>query len=181
MVSLRLEFASPLCLGFNRSLRIVYFLLSLLDSLLDFACLLRQIRDCTSLQINFALRSRQLGGHALEQHRGRRTLVLCLSSALHLPFLVLPIRQFKLQQLLPLVGVHLLPLLKVGDLDHELLLVHFSLDLIQHSNGNVVDDFKLFVYLWQHDLEVNGNACAQFIQLYNKLKLRILMKLLNLL
>ena len=45
----------------------------------------------------------------------------------------------------------MLPLLEVLYLDQKLLFVHLSFHIIEHRDGDVIDDLKLFVNLRQHE------------------------------
>ena len=76
-----------------------------------------------------------------------------------MPLLVFPELQLQLLQLLAFLRIHLLAFLEMSDLDHKFLFVHLSLDFVKHGNWNVIDDFELLVYLWEH-----GNSYVRVIK-----------------
>lgn len=65
-------------------------------------------------------------------------------------FLILPVLELELEEFITLARVKLLSLPKVLYFDQKLLLVHLSLNIIQHGDWDVVDDFKLLVDLGKH-------------------------------
>ena len=98
-------------------------------------------------------------GHALQEQVRSLAFVSNVLPCPDLPLLVFPELQLELLQLLAFLRIHLLAFLEMSDLDHKFLFVHLSLDFVKHGNWNVIDDFELLVYLWEH-----GNSYVRVIK-----------------
>ena len=114
-VDFLLEHLTLVSLLLNVALHFVDFLLALPNLLFDVVHFLIKIIHSTLLQVYFALCLLDLVLDAFDDHVVGLAAVLMIVTSFDLNFLVSPVLQLQLQELLTLLSIELLPLLEVGD------------------------------------------------------------------
>ena len=165
MVGLGLQLPASGCLVLYCTLHLVYLLPPLCDSVLDFLGLLAEVEHGSSLHVALALLLGEFVRHSFEEHVGGFALVNGCFSGFDLVFLVFPELEFELEKFLAFFSVHVFTLFEMSNLDHELLLVHLPLHLVEHGYWDVVDDLELLVYLGQHSVSYVTNNLNLSIQI----------------
>ena len=130
----------------------LYSALHFVDLALPFSYLVLQLVSFLTkivhsglLKVNLAVLICDLVFNALHDHVLRFTSMILVLSCLHLCFLFATVLQFKFKEFLSFVGVELLPLAELSDFYEQLLLVHFTLDVVQHRDRNVIDHFQTLI------------------------------------
>ena len=147
MVCLLLELSTFLSLGFDHSLDLIKFTLPLLDGVTSFTHFVPQIIIGRLLQVILALGVFELVCQSLYDNVGSFVSVLCQVTHLDMMLLIASKSQLKLKQLLSLLRVELLTLLEVCNLNHQLLLVHLALHVVQIQKPYVIDVLNPRVHL----------------------------------
>ena len=149
-VNFHLQLLTFICLILDIAFHLVDLLLALADLIFDFTHLLIEVCHCTLLQVDFPLGFLHLVLQTLQQHVLSLASVFACVSGLHLLLLIAAVLQLQLKQFFTLLSVELLSLAEVSNLNEEFLFVHLALDIVKHSDGDVIDHLKPFVDLCEH-------------------------------
>lgn len=146
-VHVELELLAAVGLALDGALRLVDFLLALSNLLLNFVHFFVQVGNGSLLEVDLAASLLDLTLHAFKEERVGLPLVGGAGLALDLLLLLAAELGLEGEQLLPLLRVELLTLAEMSDLDHELLLVHLSLHVVEHGDVSVVEHLQALLWL----------------------------------